>query len=178
MVAVTKGLFHELAHLPDIADMLARSNKAVKGMNLGSVYMGMTLVRIKGAEMEATAAGMPPILIYRASTHEVEQVTMKGMPLGAFSDYPFEHRSLQLNAGDTVVLMSDGYAERFNQAKETLDLSTAIDLLQEAGSRSPQEIIDLFLRKGEEWANGSPQNDDMTFVVIKRIEDGGSRMEN
>ena len=178
MVAVTKGLFHELAHLPGIADMLARSNKAVKGMNLGSVYMGMTLVRIRGGEMEATAAGMPPILIYRASTHEVEQVTMKGMPLGAFSDYPFEHRSLQLNAGDTVVLMSDGYSERFNQAKETLDLSTAIDLLQEAGSRSPQEIIDLFLRKGEEWANGSPQNDDMTFVVIKRIEDGGSRTEN
>lgn len=169
MVAVTKGLFHELAHLPGIADILARSNKAIKGMNLGSVYMGMTLVRIRGDEMETTAAGMPPVLIYRASTHQVEQVTLRGMPLGAFSDFPFEHRSLQLGAGDTLVLMSDGYPERFNQARETLDLSAIIDLLRKTGTQSPQEIIDLFLQKGEEWANGSPQNDDMTFVVIKKL---------
>jgi serine phosphatase RsbU (regulator of sigma subunit) len=169
MVAVTKGLFHELAHLPGVVDILARSNKAIKGMNLGSVYMGMTVVRIRGGDMETAATGMPPILVYRASTHEVEQVTLKGMPLGAFSDFPFEHRSLQLSARDTVVLMSDGYPERFNQAGETLDLTAVIDLLRKAGTKSPQEIIDLFLKNGEEWANGGPQNDDMTFVVIKKL---------
>jgi hypothetical protein len=68
MVAVTKGLFHELVHLPDIADILSRSNRAIKGMNLGSIYMGMMLVRIKGSELEATAAGMPPVLVYRSSS--------------------------------------------------------------------------------------------------------------
>jgi serine phosphatase RsbU (regulator of sigma subunit) len=169
MVAVTKGLFHELAHLPGIADILERSNKAIKGMSLSSMYMGMTLVRIKGAVMEATVAGMPPVLIYRASAHDVEQVTLKGMPLGAFSDFPFELRSLRLDAGDVVVLMSDGFPERFNQAGETLDLPAVIDVLRNAGTKSPKEIIDVFLQKGEEWANGTPQNDDMTFVVVKKL---------
>lgn len=168
MVAVTKGLFHELAHLPHIPDILSRSNMAIKGMNLGSVYMGMTIVRIRANELEAAAGGMPPILIYRASSSEVEMVTMKGMPLGAFSNYPFEHNSVHLDAGDTVVLMTDGFPERFNQAGETLDLSVVIDLLRMVGTKAPGVIIDLFLRKGKEWANGSPQNDDMTFVVIKK----------
>lgn len=91
------------------------------------------------------------------------------MPHGAFSDYPFEHRSVQLNAGDAVVLMSDGYPERFNEEKETLDFSAAIELLREIGTQSAKQIIDLFMRKGEEWANGSQQNDDITFVVIKKL---------
>jgi len=133
------------------------------------MYMGMTLVRIKGAVMEATVAGMPPVLIYRASAHDVEQVTLKGMPLGAFSDFPFELRSLRLDAGDVVALMSDGFPERFNQAGETLDLPAVIDVLRNAGTKSPKEIIDVFLQKGEEWANGTPQNDDMTFVVVKKL---------
>ncbi len=169
MVAVTKGLFHELAPLPDISDILNRSNKAIKGMNLGSVYMGMTLVRFTGRDMNATVAGMPPILVYRSATHEVQQVTLKGMPLGAFSEFPFERRSEQLNAGDVVVLMSDGYTDRFNEGEETLDLTSAIDVLRNNGGKTPQEIIESFLRNGEQWANGSPQNDDMTFVIIKKL---------
>lgn len=58
--------------LPGVTEILARSNNAIKGMKLGGVYMGMTIVRIKGTELHVAVAGMPPLLVYRASTHEVE----------------------------------------------------------------------------------------------------------
>jgi serine phosphatase RsbU (regulator of sigma subunit) len=168
MVAVTKGLFHELAHLPDINDILVRCNKAIKGMNLGQVYMGMTIIRLQGNEMKAAIAGMPPVLVYRARTCEVEHVTLKGMPLGAFSDFPFQWKIMKLDANDVVVLLSDGYTERFNNQRETLDLPRAMRMLKENGLKAPNEIIEAFTRDAEEWANGANQADDVTLVVIKK----------
>jgi serine phosphatase RsbU (regulator of sigma subunit) len=168
MVAVTKGLFHELAHLPDINDILVRCNKAIKGMNLGQVYMGMTIIRLQGNEMTAAIAGMPPVLVYRARTREVEHVTLKGMPLGAFSDFPFQWKIMKLDTNDVVVLLSDGYTERFNNQRETLDLPRAMTVLKENGLKAPHEIIEVFMRDAEEWANGVNQADDVTLVVIKK----------
>jgi serine phosphatase RsbU (regulator of sigma subunit) len=31
----------------------------------------------------------------------------------------------------------------------------------------PQEIIDIFVKIGDKWAGGRPQDDDVTFVVLK-----------
>ena len=168
MVAVTKGLFHELAHLPDINDILLRCNNAIKGMDLGQVYMGMTIARFEGNEMKTTVAGMPQVLVYRAESREVDQVTLKGMPLGAFSDYPFQSRILPLNVNDVVVLMTDGYIERFNDKHDTLDIPRAIHVLREHGAEPPDKIIHAFLDDAAEWAHGNTQADDVTFVLIKK----------
>ncbi len=44
-------------------------------------------------------------------------------------------------------------------------------MLEEVAKASPQEIIEHFVRTGERWAGARPQDDDMTFVVLK-IKDG------
>ncbi len=63
---------------------------------------------------------MPHALVHRAATGTVESVPLKGMPLGGFADYPYTTRTLRLDPGDTVVLMSDGFPELFNDAGEML----------------------------------------------------------
>jgi len=40
------------------------------------------------------------------------------MPLGSFNDFPYETRETVLNAGDTYLLMSEGYPELFNANNE------------------------------------------------------------
>jgi serine phosphatase RsbU (regulator of sigma subunit) len=47
------------------------------------------------------------------------------------------------------------------------DYSRTKQSLSEAATRSPQEIIDHFVQAGEDWANSRPQDDDITFVVLK-----------
>jgi len=37
----------------------------------------------------------------------------------------------------------------------------------DARKASPQAIIDYLVVAGEKWANGRPQEDDVTFVVMK-----------
>ncbi len=69
--------------------------------------------------------------------------------------------------GDVVVLMSDGLPERFNSDGEMFDYSRTRQVLAEAAARSSREIIENLVRAGERWADGRPQDDDMTFVVLK-----------
>lgn len=136
-------------------------------MNLRSLFMAMTVARIKGHVLTLSSAGMPPTLIYRAETGEIEQVPLTGIPLGSLLDYRYRQQQIQLNAGDVVVLMSDGLPERFNDHDEMLDYERTKKLLADVAERSSQEIIQHLIRAGDEWANGRPQDDDVTFVVLK-----------
>ena len=113
------------------------------------------------------SAGMPPVLIYRAETGLVEEVMIKAMPLGSVSGYPYRERELTLGSGDVVVLMSDGLPERFNYDGEMFDYWRTMKTLSESAARSSREIIEGLVSAGEAWAEGRPQDDDVTFVVLK-----------
>ena len=63
--------------------------------------------------------------------------------------------------------MSDGLPERFNYAGEMFDYSRTRDLLAQIASFQPSEIIDRLVGAGEVWAEGRPQDDDITFVALK-----------
>jgi len=167
MVSITKGLFHELAGLQSLTAIFGRFTTAIKHMNLGQLYMGLLLVRIKDHTLTASAAGMPPIFLYRAATHTSELVVMKGMPLGQFEAFPYQIRELALSPGDTILLMSDGLIEMFNEQDETFDESRVVEAFTRVGSKSPQEIISHLVEEGEKWANGKLQADDVTLVVLK-----------
>lgn len=129
--------------------------------------MAMMMLKIKGYEMKVAAAGMPLPLIWRAADRRVEEVDLKGMPLGSFARFPHREKEITLNPGDCVILMSDGLPERFNTEGETLDYPTVAKLVEQSGDKSPKEMIEYLLKCGEKWANGRPQDDDMTFVALK-----------
>jgi sigma-B regulation protein RsbU (phosphoserine phosphatase) len=110
---------------------------------------------------------MPPVLIYRAAQRTVEEISLTGVPLGSLTVYSYRELSLNLAPGDVVVLMSDGYAERFNGNNEMLDYENVKSILLEIASMAPREIIDIFVKIGDKWAGGRQQDDDVTFVVLK-----------
>lgn len=175
VVTATKCLFNAFAAEPHIPSIFKQSNLALKKMNLRGLYMAMTMLKVKDGRLSVSVAGMPPLLIYRAATGQVEEVFIRAMPLGSVSHFPYQQQETSLAAGDAVVLMSDGFAERFNQQGEMLDYEKARDVLAEIATGSPQEIIDRFVEVGEEWAGSRPQDDDVTFVVLKVSQPGGER---
>jgi len=167
VVTATKSLFNHLAQESNIPTILRQSSHALKRMNLRSLFMTMTIAKVKGYQLTLGSAGMPPVLIYRAAQRVVEEVSLNGAPLGSLTTYSYGERSLDLVPGDVVVLMSDGYPERFNGNNEMLDYENAKSILLEIAILPPKEIIDIFVKIGDKWAGGRPQDDDVTFVVLK-----------
>jgi serine phosphatase RsbU (regulator of sigma subunit) len=167
MVAVSKSLFHELAGGSDIVKIFERYTSSIKLMNLGQLYMAMAIVKIRDHTMTASSAGMPPILIFRPDAGKAEELELKGMPLGGFSNFPYTTREAVLRPGDTVLLMSDGFPEMFNAAGETLDYPKAREAFEHVAHLQPREIIEQLVLAGAEWAGGRALEDDVTFVVMK-----------
>jgi serine phosphatase RsbU (regulator of sigma subunit) len=167
VVTAMKSLFRTFAAEPEIVPVFNRSSRVLKEMNLRSLFMGLTMIKLNGRRMKIAAAGMPPVLIYRAETRAVEEVMIKAMPLGSIPDYPYRELERTLGCGDVVVLMSDGLPERFNREGEMFDYSRTMETLVNAATRSPREIIECLAGAGENWADGRPQDDDVTFVVLK-----------
>ncbi len=174
MVTATKSLFNNLAHDADISSIFRQSSAALKKMNLRGLFMAMTMVKIKGRQLTVSCAGMPPMLVYHAATKSVEEVSIKAMPLGSPLTAAYREREMTLAVGDTVLLMSDGFPEMFNEQNEILDYAQAKHTLAEIADCSPQEIINRFVEAGERWAGGRAPDDDVTFVVLQVRNNNGN----
>ena len=167
MVVAAKSLFNGFSDTPNLLDIFEKLTDSIKRLNMRSMFMSMLLLRIRDKVAVVSSAGMPSPLIYRAATREIEEVTLKGMPLGAFLDFPYEERKVELHMGDAIVLMSDGFPELFNDKQETLGYSRVKEIIAEVGDKPVQEMIEYFSKAGEQWENGRPQDDDVSFVVLK-----------
>lgn len=167
IVTAAKSLFNLLSGEKNISDILRKSNYAIRKMQFTNLFMAFAVLRLKNYELEIAGAGMPPALIYRAKNKEVESVSLKGLPFGSINDHEYQQSSIMLNKGDVVALVSDGFPELFNSKNESLGFEIIPKLLQDAGEKSPDEIINHFRKTAEEWLDGTKQHDDMTFVVLK-----------
>ena len=169
VVTATKGLFNNLAPAPDITDTFKQISHSLKGMNLRGLFMGMTMLKVKNNLVNLSCAGMPPVLVYRENDRRVEEISIKAMPLGSIANFPYKQMQISLSVGDTIMLMSDGFPEMFNEAGEMIADETAKNVLAETAHQSPQEIINHFVEAGQNWAGTRPADDDVTFVVLKMI---------
>ncbi len=167
MVTATKSLFNVLADEDDIMEMLRKSNEALKSMSLRKLYMALAFAKYNDYLLELVGAGMPPALVYRAATGAVEEIVLKGIPLGTFATYPYRKYTIAVQPGDTVVLMTDGFPELFNGDGEMLGYRRVKEVFAEVADRSPADILDHFLDVGSLWTNGQGRGDDMTFIVLK-----------
>ncbi len=167
LVASVKSLFVSLAYHPDIPHILHRISAVLKEMKLRGLFMAMTMVKVKGHQMSVSIAGMPSVLIYRAQTGAVEEIVMRALPLGGMTKYQYQQKELTLAVNDVVVLMSDGLPERFNPHGEMLEEQATKQCLAQHAQASAQKIIEGLAKLGDDWGGARPQDDDITFVVLK-----------
>jgi serine phosphatase RsbU (regulator of sigma subunit) len=167
MVATVKGLFTAEKTDVDIVSFLGKSNTVIKDMQLGNIFMAMLLVKINGNKVVFSSAGMPPALIFRSSTRNIEEIRLQAMPLGGPADFNFREKEVTLSAGDTLLLMSDGFPELFNEQKEILGYDTAKNIFNSAANKEPDKIIEHLCSEADKWRGDADQEDDITFVVVQ-----------
>lgn len=167
MVSIIKGFFVTEAANMSILQFFKKCNIALKQMNLKRIYMSFTLFKIRHKKLLVSSAGMPPLYIYRARDKKVQEIVLKGMPLGAVRSFDYQYEDIDLDTGDTLFFMSDGFPELFNPENEMIGYDRIPDILQQCSGQTPNYIIVDLVDYANKWANGRAQDDDMTFVVIQ-----------
>jgi serine phosphatase RsbU (regulator of sigma subunit) len=167
MVSIIKSLFISDTSNEVLPEFFKKCSQTIKQMKLGNLFMGLQIMKYKNHRMVVSSAGMPPIYIYRSTTDEVEEIIIKSMPLGGPSLKNYETKEVEINKGDVLLLMSDGYPELFNEKDEMFGYLRAKEAFKESALKSADEIsVDLTII-GKNWRGERPQEDDITFVVMK-----------
>ncbi|MCP5103091.1 MAG: SpoIIE family protein phosphatase [bacterium] len=169
MVSIMKGIFMSEAGTlrRDIDAFFNKSSHTIKRMQLGNLFMGLTVVRLDDCRATVACAGMPPVYLYRGKKKIVEAINLKAPPLGAFEHIIYRHETIELQKGDTMLLFSDGLPELFNGDGEMFGYPRFKQLFREVGENAPRLIVDRLANAGEQWLSGKPRDDDITFVVLK-----------
>ncbi len=168
IVTLMKGLFLSEASRFDIQTFFNHCSRAIKEIRLGRLFMAFTLLRVEGNSVSLSTAGMPPIYLFRKKDGSVEEILLKGMPLGAMKQFPYALHNVEMGPGDTLLLLTDGLPEQKNAREEMFDYSRVHDAFGSVGSETPDDIIAHLSSTVESWMDGVVQEDDITMVVIKK----------
>jgi len=166
MVTIVKSLFSSYGGGREPREFLAEAGKAIRGMELGRMAMAFMLGRIAGRRLTISSAGMPPVLLHRARSRQIEELAMSGMPLGSFGG-EFEDRVVDLEAGDTLLFLSDGFPELLDSRGDPLGYVAVENAFRVVAGGTPDEIIQALSRAADQRTGGEPPNDDITFVVVR-----------
>lgn len=114
-------------------------------------------------------AGHNPGLLVHADG-EVEHLTSAGLPLGLMARGRYTAASHDLKPGDLVCLYSDGITECEAPDEEEYALERLIELLQDHRTEPLPDLIRRIDRAVTEFAQGRPQGDDQTVVLLRYCE--------
>jgi sigma-B regulation protein RsbU (phosphoserine phosphatase) len=120
----------------------------------------------------STNAGHNPPLLFRGD-HTLERLSEGGMVLGFLQDQSYEQQTTTLNPGDILVMYTDGITEARNPEEEAVEEKLfgeerLIQVVKESASLSAREIQAAILQSVSAYTKNTPQEDDITLVVIKR----------
>jgi serine phosphatase RsbU (regulator of sigma subunit) len=76
-------------------------------------------------------------------------------------------KEINYEKGDTLLLMSDGFAELKNKSDEQYGYDKVKKEFVSVAQNSSNDIIEHLKTSPTEWTNGKEPDDDVTFVVIK-----------
>ena len=114
----------------------------------------------------SNAGHNPPFLI--ASDKKITRLIKGGTVLGFMEDYQFEEDSIKLNAGDSVIIYSDGITEALNKKDKEFGEDRLLAILTENIKSTADTLIEKVFEAVKSFVKEGPQSDDITIVVIKK----------
>lgn len=167
LVTMMKSLFVANSGGKDIEGFFASTNAAIKNSNLKRMMAGFAMLNISGHKARYINAGMPSVYHYVKNKKEIEEIKQHNLPLGAMKIEKYNATEINLNKGDVLLLMTDGFPELQNPEGELLGYEKVLSTFGKVADNEPEEIIKYLNDEGKRWKKNKELLDDVTFVVIK-----------
>jgi sigma-B regulation protein RsbU (phosphoserine phosphatase) len=154
-----------------LAELAGQASELLFAATPPEKYVTAALVELAPASGALTFVGAGHLdnLVLRASG-DVEALVSTGTPLGLFSaDTPYDQSTHQLDAGDALVLFSDGVTEAQNTEGDEFGEARLFEVLRACPGRPGTEVIDRVFAAIDAFAAGAPQFDDITVLVARRL---------
>ena len=115
------------------------------------------------------SAGQGPLFIFEASSGAVEIRNADDIPLGVNGGHEFGRGvELEMNPGDMIVLLTDGFLEWADPSREFFGASRVCETIRASAGGDAASVIGSLVESVRAFSAGTVQVDDLTVVVIRR----------
>jgi len=106
----------------------------------------------------------PPFLMNGSG---FEKLDKGGILLGAVESAVYEQGEVNLNAGDLLLLYTDGVTETMNDKEELYGEERLEKMISDNKTGNAESVRQDILTALKKYAGSHPQEDDITMIVIK-----------
>jgi sigma-B regulation protein RsbU (phosphoserine phosphatase) len=125
---------------------------------------------LRSGRVECIAAGQGPILHYERATDTFHTLPTDLPPMGVIADdVPPERTVIQMQPGDMLLAITDGYFETEGTGGEQWQQERAEALVRSMRDASPEDILKACNEAMRTWSAGAPAADDRTAIILKRL---------
>jgi serine phosphatase RsbU (regulator of sigma subunit) len=114
-------------------------------------------------------AGHNPGLWYQNSMGSFEELTTRGIILGAFEGIELEEQRVDIAPGDLLVLYTDGVTEAINPDNQEFGVPRLREVIVSQAHASARQILESVVDAVDDFSEDAPPFDDLTLVVAKRV---------
>lgn len=135
-----------------------------QGMFVTAVYAVLDLD--KNEFTYVNAGHNPPLWVKRDGT--LERLTRTAVALGVLINDAVEQRTIQLEAGDSLLLYTDGLTESFNAEGTFYGEARLRESIQSSECASASDLLDVVEKSLLNFVQDMPAADDLTMLVVRR----------
>lgn len=175
MAGVQARFRNEATRTRHPGDLLGALNRDLVALDQPEKFMGLLCARVDAAAATVRFAngGLTPPLVWRAA-RTLEEHLEGGMLLGVSAEARYETATVELKAGDVVLLYTDGLTEAMRQG-QPFGTDGVGAVLAAHGHRRAGDILEALLRAVR--AHADEALDDLTVVVLKQLSRPAFRNE-
>jgi len=115
------------------------------------------------------APGQGPLLHFTAADRQCHWFPASTLPMGIFDEPDLDRPdAISMAPGDVFVLLTDGFYEYQNAAGDQFGNEGVGTSIAAHADRPAAQILEALLEATLTFADGAPQDDDLTAIIIRR----------
>ncbi|HXH91246.1 MAG TPA: PP2C family protein-serine/threonine phosphatase, partial [Thermoanaerobaculia bacterium] len=122
-----------------------------------------------------SSAGHLDPYVYRAGEKRLEALSSWGFPLGVKRREPFTEHTVDFDAGDRLILYSDGLIEAIDDDGDPFGFDRFEKTILACGHMHAEDIKKTLLNSIRKFTRNRPPEDDQTLVVVSFEEEARVR---
>jgi len=172
LASLIQGSFLRGAETPEqIAAMFDSLNRFLLSRTEGEKYATLfySVLAADGELRWSNAAHCAPAVVRNSG--ELELLKPSGMPVGMLEIAAFEVETTRLEAGEKIVIYSDGFSEARDMNGKFFEDRRLLDLIRSNRTLAAAELHDALLADLRAFTGDAEQGDDITLVVVEYCPD-------